>query len=59
VRLCLANSEGQIHSIKTSNKFFASVAKFIYFGTTVMSQNLIHKVIKKRLNSGTACYLSF
>jgi hypothetical protein len=41
-------SEGQKRSIKTSNKFFESVAKFIYFGTTIMSQNFIQGVIKKR-----------
>jgi len=52
------HSEGQNHSIKTGNKLFESVTKFKYFGTTLMSKNFIYEVIKRRLNSETACYLS-
>jgi hypothetical protein len=34
------------------------VAKFKYLATTVANQNLIQEDIKKRLNSGNACYYS-
>jgi hypothetical protein len=34
------------------------VTQFIYFGTTVKIQNLIQEEIKRRLNSGNACYHS-
>jgi hypothetical protein len=51
------HSEGQNHNTKTSNKSFESVTKFKYLETTLMSQNFIHEVIKRRLNSGTAFYI--
>jgi hypothetical protein len=34
------------------------VEQFKYFGTTVTNQNLNHEEIKRRLNSGSACYHS-
>jgi hypothetical protein len=34
------------------------VVKFKYLGTTLTDQNLLHKQIKSRLNSGNACYHS-
>jgi hypothetical protein len=34
------------------------VSQFKYLGTTVTSQNLIREEIKRRLNSGNACYRS-
>jgi hypothetical protein len=34
------------------------VSQFKYLGTTVTHQNLIHEEIKRRLNSGNACYHS-
>jgi len=55
--LCLANTVKDNHSIKTSNKSFESVIKFKYLGAILMSQNFIHEVIKRRLNSGTVCYI--
>jgi hypothetical protein len=34
------------------------VSQFKYLGTTVTNQNLIQEEIKRRLNSGNACYHS-
>jgi hypothetical protein len=51
---------GQNHEIKIANRCFENVAHFRYFGTTVTDQNLIQEEeIKRRLNSGNACYHSF
>jgi hypothetical protein len=41
--------------MKTANRSFGDVAKFKCLGTTVIDQNGMHKEIKGRLNSGTAC----
>jgi sorting nexin-29 len=49
---------GQRQSIKIGNRFFESVAKFKYLGTTLTDQNCILEEIKRRLNSGNACYHS-
>jgi hypothetical protein len=49
---------GQRQSIKIGNRFFESVAKIKYLGTTFTDQNCIHEEIKSRLNSGNACYHS-
>jgi hypothetical protein len=55
----LISTEGRKESwIKTVNRSFEDVAKFIYFGTTLTDQNCMHKEIKSRLNSGNACYHS-
>jgi hypothetical protein len=48
----------QNHDIKTTNRSFENVAQFKYFGTIIGSQNLIQEEIKRRLNSGNACYHS-
>jgi hypothetical protein len=40
------------------NIFFGNVAQFRYLGATVTNQNLILEKIKKRPNSGHACYHS-
>jgi hypothetical protein len=37
---------------------FENVSQFKYLGTTVTSQDLIQEEIKRRLNSGNACYHS-
>jgi hypothetical protein len=47
---------GQNHDIKIGNRCFENVADFKYLGTTVADQNLIQEGIKRRLNSGNACY---
>jgi hypothetical protein len=47
---------GQNRNIKIGNRSFDNVSQFKYLGTTVTDQNLIQSEIKKRLNSGNACY---
>jgi hypothetical protein len=37
---------------------FESLSQFKYLETTVTNQNLIQEEIKRRLNSGNACYHS-
>jgi hypothetical protein len=49
---------GQNRDIKIPKRSFENVAQFKYLGTTVINQNLIQEEIKKRLNSGNACYHS-
>jgi hypothetical protein len=46
------------HDIKIVNRSFKHVAHLIYLGTTVTDQNSIQEKIKRRLNSGSACYHS-
>jgi ribosomal protein S2 len=49
---------GQNHVIKIDNRCFENVTQFRYLGTTITNQNLIQEEIKRRLNSGNACYHS-
>jgi hypothetical protein len=49
---------GQNQDIKMTNRSFENVSQFKYLGTTVTNQNLIQEEIKRRLNSGNACYHS-
>jgi hypothetical protein len=49
---------GQNHDIKIGNRCSGNVAQFRYLGMTVTNQNLIQEEIKRRLNSGNACYHS-
>jgi hypothetical protein len=49
---------GQNHDIKIGNRSFENVAHLRYLGTTMTNQNLIQEEIKRRLNSGNACYHS-
>jgi hypothetical protein len=44
----------QNRDIKIVNRSFENVSQFKYLGATVANQNLIHKEIKRRLNSGNA-----
>jgi hypothetical protein len=46
---------GQNRDIKIANRYFESVTQF---KPTVTNQNLIQEEIKRRLNSGNACYRS-
>jgi hypothetical protein len=49
---------GQNRYIKIANRSFENMSQFKYLGTTVTNQNLIQEEIKRRLNSGNACYHS-
>jgi hypothetical protein len=49
---------GQNRNIKKANRSFENVSQLKYLGTIVTSQNLIQAEIKRRLNSGNACYHS-
>jgi hypothetical protein len=44
--------------IKIANRSFENVSQFKYLGATVTNQNFIKEDIKRRLNSGNACYQS-
>jgi hypothetical protein len=45
-------------NIKIGNRTVENVSQFKYLGMTVTNQNLIQEEIKRRLNSGNACYHS-
>jgi hypothetical protein len=49
---------GQNRDIKMAKRSFENVSQFKYLGMTVTSQNLIQEELKRRLNSGNACYHS-
>jgi hypothetical protein len=49
---------GLNHDIKIAYRSFENVSQFRYLGTTVTNQDLIQEVVKRRLNSGNACYHS-
>jgi hypothetical protein len=46
------------NKIKIAKRCFQNMAQFSYLGMTITNQNLIQKEIKRRLNSGNACYHS-
>jgi hypothetical protein len=56
--LSLHQNTEQNHDMKITKSSFENVAQFEYLGTTVTNQNLIQDGIKRRLNSGNACYHS-
>jgi hypothetical protein len=47
---------GQRQSIKIGNRYFESVAKFKYLGTTLTDQNCIPEETESKLHSGNAYY---
>jgi hypothetical protein len=49
---------GRNQDIKIANRSFKNVSQFTYLGTTVTNKNMIQEKIKRRLNSGNACYHS-
>jgi hypothetical protein len=49
---------GRNRDIKIANRSFGNMPQLKYLGTTVTNQNLIQEEIKRRLNSGNACYHS-
>jgi hypothetical protein len=49
---------GRNRDIKIANRSFENVSQFKYLGLRVANQNLIWEEIKRRLNSGNACYHS-
>jgi hypothetical protein len=50
---------GQNHDFKIPNRSFKNVTQLKYLGMIVTNQNFIHEEIKRRPNSGNACYHSF
>jgi hypothetical protein len=52
------HNAGKNHDAKIWNRAFENVSQFKYLGTRVTNQNSILEDIKKRLNSGNACYQS-
>jgi hypothetical protein len=56
--LSRCQNAGQNHDIKIADRSFENVAQFRYLETTITNQNLIQEEIKRRLNSGNACYHS-
>jgi hypothetical protein len=49
---------GQNHDVRESNRSFENLTQFRCSGITVTNQNLIQEKVKRRLNSGNACYPS-
>jgi hypothetical protein len=49
---------GQNRDIRIANRSFENASQFKYLETTVTNQNLIQNEIKRKLNSGDACYHS-
>jgi hypothetical protein len=56
--LCHHQNVGQNLYIKIANRSFENVLQFRYLDVTVINKNLIQEEIKRRLNSGNACYHS-
>jgi hypothetical protein len=50
--------QDKTRNVKITNRSFENVSQFKYFGTAVITQTLIQDEIKRRLNSGNACFSS-
>jgi hypothetical protein len=48
----------QNRAMKIANRSFENMSHFSYLDITVRNQNLIQEEIRRRLNSGNACYHS-
>jgi hypothetical protein len=48
----------QNRDLRIGDRWFENVSQFKYLETTVTNQNLMQDEIKRRLNSGNACYHS-
>jgi hypothetical protein len=44
--------------IKIANRSFENMSQYKYLWTTVTNQNAIKEEVKRRFNSGNACYHS-
>jgi hypothetical protein len=44
------------HDLMIANRSFENVSQFKYLGMPLTHQNFIQEEIKRRLNSGNACY---
>jgi hypothetical protein len=49
---------GRNRDIKIADRSFENVSQLKYLGTAVTNRNLIQQEIKRRMNSGNACYHS-
>jgi hypothetical protein len=58
LRVSRQQNVGQNRDIRIANRSFENVSHFKYLGTIVTNRNLILEEIKRRLNSGIACYHS-
>jgi ribosomal protein S2 len=58
ILLTRRQNAGQNHDIKIADRCFENMAQFRYLGTTITNENQIQEEIKRRLNSGNACYHS-
>jgi hypothetical protein len=56
--LCRHQNAGQDLDVKKGKRYFENMTQFKYLGTTITNENLIQEEIKRRLNSGNACYHS-
>jgi hypothetical protein len=56
--LSCQHNVGQNWDIKIAHRSFENVSQIKYLGMTITNQNLNQEEIKRRLNSGNACYHS-
>jgi hypothetical protein len=54
----LSHHQKKKNDIKVGNRCFENVIEFTYLGTNTTNQTLFQEEIKRRLNSGNACYHS-